>query len=327
MGYIFLAVSLFAGAAKGFCGKKTSGFATGFRDAVLVNVIRMLFCIVVGFFFVLFDGGVRTLAPSGEMIGFAAMAGVSTAIFAVTWLLSVKVGAYMLVDISLMCGVLVPVFGSLAFLSEPLTYKTCIGLVLLLFAVVCMYLYNNKTKAKLTLPAALVLLLCGAASGLSDFSQKLYVATRAADAANTGASGSVAAFSFYTYIFATLTLVVIFLFVKGKRSCRCAEQSLDTPAIQTAGSPAEQTQKSLLPFRLDRVLPLIAVMALCMFAASFFQTLAAESLIAAVLYPLARGTALILSAVMSWVFFHEKPTLGSLLGIALALAAIIVMQL
>ncbi len=296
MGYLFLAVSLLAGVTKGFCGKKTGSCTEGFRSAVTVNVIRMLLCVGMGFFFVLFGGGVITLKPVSGMLLFSALAGVSTALFAVTWLLSVRVGAYMLVDVSLMCGVLVPVLGSFIFLDEGLSWRDLVGLALLLGAVCCMCLYNNRTKAKLTVVSVILLLLCGLSSGLSDFSQKLYVA-------NGGEA--IAAFSFYTYVFAALALLLFY----GILACR-----------------SSRTQKEAsLP--LGRVFPLISVMALCMFAASFFQTLAAQHLPASELYPLARGIALILSAVMSWIFFGEKPTAGSILGMVLAFAALLLINL
>ncbi len=296
MGYLFLSVSLFAGAAKGFCGKKTSGYTSDFRDAVLVNVIRMFLCIIAGFLFVLFQGGIGTLVAHTDMILFALLAGVSTAVFAVTWLLSVKVGAYMLVDISLMCGVFVPVIGSLLIFKEAVSPRDFISMGLLIAAVVCMCLYNNRTKAKLTLTAVIILLLCGIASGFSDFSQKLYV---------SDGGEAIAAFSFYTYVFATLTLLVFYgISLLAQRNI---------------------PHKTHIPMK--RVLPFIVVMALCMFAASFFQTLAAKSIPAAELYPLARGIALILSAGMSWLFFREKPTVGSVLGMTLALAALILINL
>ncbi len=294
MGYLFLSISLFAGAAKGFCGKKTSGYTTDYRDAVLVNVIRMLFCIAIGFVFVLFDGGVKSLAANARILPYAALAGVTTSVFAVTWLLSVRRGAYMLVDVSLMCGILVPVIGCLIFLEEKVTWQDYVGMALLIAAVVCMCIYNNRTKAKLTVATVVLLLICGVCSGLTDFSQKLYV----------GEGGTaVAAFNFYTYVFAALTLLAFFLFT----------------------ARVKKSEPGAFPLR--RVMPFVAIMALCMFAASYFQTLAAGHLPGATLYPLARGVALMLSAVMSWIFFREKPTVGSIIGMCLAFAGLIVMNL
>ena len=49
MGYIFVAIALLSGAIKGYCGKKTSGSVSEYRDAMLVNTVRMIFCILIGF--------------------------------------------------------------------------------------------------------------------------------------------------------------------------------------------------------------------------------------------------------------------------------------
>lgn len=56
MGYVFLAISLLCGATKGYCGKRTSGHTERITDAVYANLLRMLLCIVIGFFVVLFSG-------------------------------------------------------------------------------------------------------------------------------------------------------------------------------------------------------------------------------------------------------------------------------
>ena len=57
MGYLFLFLSVLSGSVKGFFGKKISDMTADFKSAVLSNLIRMLFCIPIGFLFVLFDGG------------------------------------------------------------------------------------------------------------------------------------------------------------------------------------------------------------------------------------------------------------------------------
>ena len=63
MGYVFLALALMAGATKGYCGKKTSGFVSGFRDSMLANMIRMLLCIAIGMVLIL-AGAIGNLIDS-----------------------------------------------------------------------------------------------------------------------------------------------------------------------------------------------------------------------------------------------------------------------
>ena len=90
MGYVFLVLALMAGATKGYCGKKTSGFVSGFRDSMLANMIRMLLCIAIGMVLILAGGHGLMLKPSGKLLLISALSGVSTTVFVVTWLVSVK---------------------------------------------------------------------------------------------------------------------------------------------------------------------------------------------------------------------------------------------
>ena len=85
-----------------------------------------------------------------------------------------------------------------------------------------------------------------------------------------------------------------------------------------SGTPILQTVKKIVLY--------IAIMTICLFANSYFKTLAATKLDSARLYPLNQGAALILSMGMSALFFREKVTPKAILGIALAFAGLLVMN-
>ena len=68
-------------------------------------------------------------------------------------------------------------------------------------------------------------------------------------------------------------------------------------------------------------------MALCLFANSYFKTLAAGYLNAVLLYPLNQGCALILSAIMSATLFQEKLTLKAVIGMVTAFAGLLIINL
>ncbi len=55
MGYFYLAISVLCGNIKGFCGKKTSGLTEEMSDAVRFNLVRMMFCIIIGFVLIIND--------------------------------------------------------------------------------------------------------------------------------------------------------------------------------------------------------------------------------------------------------------------------------
>ena len=208
MGYVFILFALLAGVTKGYCGKKTSGFTPTFQSAVFANTIRMVLCTLIGFAIIAISGDLALIVPSPEMILVSALSGITTAFFVVTWLINVKKNAYMMLDIFLMLGMLIPMLLSSVFFGESIKPSQWAGVAVLFLAVIIMCSYNNATKGKLTLSSLLLLMICGVFYGLSDFSQKIFVKTI------TDSSASV--FNFYTYIFAGLVLIITLAFVHKK---------------------------------------------------------------------------------------------------------------
>ena len=198
MGYLFLSAALIFGAVKGFCGKKMSGYTTNIYSATLINLLRMAVCVLISFCVVIMSGNINNLSVSGKLLAASALAGISTASFIVTWLLSVKKSAYMMLDVFLMLGTLVPIISGQFLFSEAITLRKIIGFVILVAAVLIMCSYNNSIKAKFTPATVILLILCGLSNGVTDLSQKI--------ATKTIESLSVDIFNFYTYIFAVLTV-------------------------------------------------------------------------------------------------------------------------
>lgn len=294
MGYLFLSIALFSGAAKGFCGKKTSSYTQGIRDAIGANILRMVLCSAIGLVLILATEGPAKLIPSRELLLISALSGIFTAVFVVSWLVCVKKSAYMMLDIFLMLGVLIPLTASSLFFGESISLTQWIGICVLFGAVVIMCSYNNSIKTKITPAAFLLLLLSGVSCGIADFSQKLFT--------KTIPEGSAAAFNFYTYLFSGLVLVIALL-VMGKK---------------------EQASEGSV-FR--RIFGYILAMAFFLFANSYFKTLAAEQLDAVLLYPLNQGCSLILASVMSVVAFKEKLTVKAALGITTAFVGLLIINL
>ena len=296
MGYLFVALALSAGVVKGYCGKKTSGYVSEPRDAAFANMVRMLICILIGFFVVLFSCGVSSLAISARVLWITALSGVGTALFVVSWLLAVRKGAYMLVDVFLLLGMVVPIGGSALLFDERIRYNHWIGFAILLVAVLLLCSYNNSIKTKLSLPAVLLLCLSGLANGVADFSQKLFVKLEG--------ETPIEIFNFYTYVFAAITLA-IFFFAQKKSDAKGA------------------SDKSKLRY----ILIYIPIMAVCLFLNSLFKTYAALYLDAAILYPLNMGAALMLSSLMAAIFFGEKLKWKSVLAIVLAFISLIMINM
>lgn len=295
MGYIFLLIALLAGSVKGYCGKMTSGYVNEFKDAMLANAIRMAICVVIGFFITLLQSGIHAFKVDTTTLLICTLSGVSSSIFVVSWLISVKKGAYMMMDIFLMLGLIVPLIGSNILFSESIYPKQWIGLAILMIAVCIMCSYNNSIKEKMTISSLLLLLICGLSCGLADFSQKLFV--------EHTDTITIATFNFYTYIVSTVVLLIFFTIFSVKGS--------------------EESQK----IDLMHIFGYIIVMSVCLFVNSYFQTKAAEFLPSAQLYPLSKGAGLILSSLMSAVLFKERLSIKAIVGIILSFCALLIINL
>lgn len=297
MGYLFLALALLAGSTKGYCGKKTSGFVREYKDAMFTNFVRMVLCILISFLLLALSGRLSLLAVDLNVVLITLLSGVTTSVFVVAWLLAVRRGAYMMLDVFLMLGVIVPLLLSEFLFDEKIRLNQWAGLLVLLVAVVIMCSYNNQIKEKMSLKSLGLLVLCGIANGLTDFSQKLYV--------KTVADSSAAVFNFYTYIFSALVLLVFYL---GAKVTDKTGSSSETDVLRRVGG-------------------YVAVMSVCLFLNSYFKTMAAGILPSAILYPLSQGASLILSSFMSMLFFKEKLTAKCITGIVLSFAGLLIINL
>ena len=294
MGYLFLSLALIAGITKGFCGKKTSFAIKSTSDSMVMNAFRMVLCIAIGFFLVLIDQGAAALKVSGTVLLISALSGIFSATFVISWLLSVRTGAYMMVEIFLLLGTTVSVALCYLLFHETVTLWQMAGILLLFLAVYIMCTYNKSVKGALTPKALLLLILCGVSNGIADFSQKLLVKQP---------DGNVLVFNFYTYVFAAIFLFIVYLFFRRKEDPR----------------PPAAVLKPIWLY--------IVIMAFCLFANSLFKTQAALYLDAVLLYPLNQGCAVLLSLLMSALLFKEKVTGKCLIGIALSFVALLMINL
>ncbi len=297
MGYLFLSLAVFSGAAKGYCGKRISGRVDGFKDAMLTNFIRMLFCIIIASVITLLSRGVSGFSISGKSLAIAFLSGASTAFFVISWLISVKNGAYVMLDVFLMLGVIVASVLCKIFLFENIKVNQYIGFGILILASYIMCSYNISLKGKFTLKSFGLLAFCGIANGLTSFSQKLFVYTD--KLADSGV------FNLYTYIFSSAVLLVSYFI------CKREEKSDFIKDINLVKS----------------IWFVVLIMSVCLFMNSYFMVLAAKVLPSAVLFPLSQGSTLIISALMANFLFKEKANAKSIIGMIMAFGALLIINL
>lgn len=300
MGYLFLSIALAAGITKGYCGKRTSSYIVTNSDSMIMNLLRMVVCIFIGFFLILAQNELSLLSLNGFGVFVTAMSGIASAAFVVSWLLSVRTGAYMMVEVFLLLGVIVPIALCRIFFAEEIGLWQIVGICILLVAVYIMTTYNSSVKGKLSIGSFLLLMLCGLSNGVADFSQKLFV--------KTSPEGSIAAFNFYTYVFAAAALLVAYAVFR-----------------QVDKNNGKEIRKPMAVIK--PIWYFVLIMAACLFANSFFKTQAALYLDAARLYPLNQGCAVVLSLLMSAIVFKEKINVRCIVGICLSFVALLMINL
>ena len=294
MGYLFLSVALAGGVLKAYCGKRLSFRINNSESLLVANFTRMLICTAIGFLTAFVsEKSMLAFATELPVLFVAGVSGVFSAGFVLLWLISVKKGAYTLVDVFVMSGTLIPMVGSLMLFGEKISSVQWIGFLLVICGVLCLVSYNNAIKTKLDIKSLVLLVAVAIASGSADFAQKIFV--------NITSSVSNAVFNFYTYLFATATIGTGLLCKK----------------IKAADFKTE----------VKKTIPYVLFMAVGLFVNSYFKVEAARFISAAKLYPLNQGAALLLGMVMAAVFFKEKITAKSVMGIFLGFLGICIINM
>ena len=294
MGYLFLSLCLISGAIKGFCGKKISGKTEGYREAILANTVRMILCTFIGLFVIVSGNNLSEIIPDTVTLLISLMSGIFTAIWVVTWLLSVKKGAYMLVEIFMMLSILVPVVSGIFIFGTQVRLNQWIGITVLFIATLFMCSYNKSLKGNMSASALILMTICGLSSGLVDLSQKLF-----AELSSSPAS----VFNFYTYIISGTVMLIVYK--AGSKSSTGEDKPIN---------------------KLKSIFVYILIMAVCLFANSFFKTKAASLLTPARLYPLVQGAGLVIGMLMARFAFGEKLHIKAIIGIILSIISIIIIN-
>ena len=296
MGYIFLAIALLTNNIKGYCGKQMSRYSAKLNDTLLICFFRMLMCIGTSAIILAVTGGFFGLEITPKLIGYSAFSGISTAILVAAWLFAANSSGYMMLEVFQMLGVGVTILMSFVFYQEEITVRDIIGFCVLVFAA---YLMHAGTKVKPTLKTLAVVILCGLANGMTDFSQKAFI--------YSGLDTTTAQFQLCSYVFAAATLIALY-------------------TAMTAGKKPEDNDGGAVAI-LKKTWYFVLIMAVCLYGNSFFKTEAANYLSAAKLYTLSQGGTMAIGTLMSAFIFKEKLTLKSYASIAITFIGLLIINL
>lgn len=264
----------------------------------------MLICCVFGVLFVIITtGSISKIATDIRVVLLALAGAIGMSAFLITWLFCVKRGAYMLTNVFLTLGTIVPILFSAIFYGESIKPIQGVGLAVLLVAVYVMCTYNNSLNGKkLGITSILLLLLCGLSEGFSSFCQKTFtVLFGVGQMAIVNTPIDISIYNLYTYVFSSIIMCITFLLFNSK-------------------------DKTSTLVSIKKFLVYVVVMAFALFFNTYFMTSASAVLSASLLYPISQGGSLVLSTIMSSVFFNEKINLKCIIGIILTFVALIMIN-
>ena len=194
-------------------------------------------------------------------------------------------------------GVVLPMMASpFLFTGEVITLSQWLGSLLLIPAAFCLCYKptDKKASSSFLLSAALLTVAC-LSNALTVLTQKIYVSYEHGDAAD---------FNLMTFIFCSITLGVAFsgLSLLTKRD--------KTPKLSVNGA-----KKHFIIYIFAAIVTL--------YVAQYFSTLASGELDSAYFFPLSYAIGMPLTLLTDTIVYKEKIKLSSSVGIALVIAAVI----
>lgn len=313
MGYLYLAISKFCGAAKMAAMKNCGNADDSTGTSVKVNAVRSGIILVVS---VIVFAVSRAATADGVWI--AALSGVSNALNMLSWLVCATAVSLCIVETFVMIGsVVFPLaLSPLLYAGETVSAAQWAGAGVILAAVV---LFCVGRDVKFGKKGIVWIAVCTLSSAGCNVTAKLY-AVRAG-------SEYVAFFNLVTFVivFAFFAVVAAITVLKNRKK---TDPAADSEPVEDSGRAEEKDPQPREFFGLPkRTYFRIAIAAVGMYATNYFMTLAAGALPSGVLYPLSYGAGFVLTAIMDTVFFKQKLTLPRAVATVLAVAGAVITAL
>lgn len=300
MGYLYLAISKFCGAAKMAAMKNCGNADDSTGTSVKVNAVRSGIILVVS---VIVFAVSRAATADGVWI--AALSGVSNALNMLSWLVCATAVSLCIVETFVMIGsVVFPLaLSPLLYAGETVSAAQWAGAGVILAAVV---LFCVGRDVKFGKKGIVWIAVCTLSSAGCNVTAKLY---------------AVRAGSEYVAFFNLVTFVIVFAFFAVVAAITVLKNRKKTDSAADSGRAEEKDPQPREFFGLPkRTYFRIAIAAVGMYATNYFMTLAAGALPSGVLYPLSYGAGFVLTAIMDTVFFKQKLTLPRAVATVLAVA-------
>lgn len=330
MVYLYLAMFFIASFSKTYSGKRTSQIVKRDSDTFLVYSLRMFFCLVIGFFLLVFAGNLSTAKITGTANLLCLFSGAVNSIFLLVWFYSVRVCSMMTISISLLLGAAIPIAVDYIFLkSSTFSIFKIIGIVLIFVAMLLLSGYEKSRSGKMGIKQILFLFGNFVLEGSIELGSLLL---NVYNEKNAAAPCSTSVYSFYTYLYGTSILLIAFFVIKllEQKKVRDNQKAEMTPEVRAQIPEAYRAPDRIgaLVKRLSPVGIHLIIMSTFTFIHLFFQTRALEPGLLdrdVVLSTMKAGNLLVSFAL--GLIFKEKPTAKSILGVIVAMIALFCINL
>lgn len=303
MPYLLLSVNLFMKFLQTLFNKKTSNLLSARATYLWYGAFRYTLSAVLalGLVFLLHDGSrivtAATFLPA--LLGAAALA-----LSLVCTLAAMKNGAVVLCTLAGAAGLLIPTIGGIFWFHEALSAWQIVGIGLFFVSAYLLTGYSKKLYAAFSFKTGILLILSMLSNGAVMLAQKLF--------AQKASGASVSMFSFLMF-----GLTAVFYLV-----CATAFSLMHKIGRETDETKeVAYTQKSA-GWLSPQLLGYGAVLSVSLLVINQLSTVLAGQLSSVVLFSVNDGGGMMIAAVTAAIFFREKLTLRSGVGIAIGLGAL-----
>ena len=295
IGYFYLAIVLVAGLVKGLFGKGISRDISSLNDGFTVNIIRSAFCAIIGFAVAIIEVGISGFALTFEAFIVCLASSIFMAVFCISWLYAYKSEASAFLNMFTMLASVATAIMGWAIYGDKIKGTSIAGFVLLFVAVYVMSLYNKNLKGKMSKKGLATLIIGGLGVALSDFMQKVFIKQ---------SLGQPCVFTFYTYFIMLVPQIIVLLLLKKKNP------------IDKSGVLCDK-----------RHVGVILIISIALYVNVIMKTIAVGYIPSTQMYPTLQGANLVASSVCASIFFKEKMSKKSVVGVTIALIAVVLMNI
>lgn len=281
------------------CGKRTSGEF----NSVCINMARSVICLAVSVAIWLFSGG-GTTNLLGHFLIIAA--GIGTAFNLFTWILSSSLVPLILIESVSMMGTLVLplVLAPYLYNGDSVSVVQWIGCGLVFIS---MFFFMNKDKGEKkqggVFKKAIIVGVCALSTTIASIFKKYYTFH-----ITSKGLGSVEYFTFISFVTVVVVFAILFAIFYNVEKRKLGNK----------------TEKVELPYK--KVWVYILIAAVTLYVNELFTSYA-TNLPSAVFYPLSKGLLVLCTFLLDVIGFKDKVTIKKVIGLIIALVAILLVNL